>query len=130
MNDKELHDKVHSAMYALIKTKNVVSPVEVLIEIGVLSKTDYENWRAGKIPYLERACKTNLSKLSFVNREIRAFARKNNLKPSLTDYRKWGKGRPDRLRFSKSGNEHIEKQYATHYIGKRETNGAVNTRTT
>jgi hypothetical protein len=122
MNNKELHDKVHSAMYALIKEKGIASPVEVLMAIGVLSKEDYEAWRFGRITYLERVCKVNLKKLSPINHEIRVFARKSNLKPSWTDYRQWGKGKNNRLRFSKSGDEQIERLYATHYVSQRKTN--------
>jgi len=123
-NDKELQVKVHSAMYNQIKDKGVASPAEVLIAIGALSKDDYERWRFGKVDFLERVCKINLRKLSFVNHEIRAYARKHNLKPSWTFYRKWGankKGNSEnavKLRFSKSGDENIEKQYATHYVGQ------------
>lgn len=103
MNNKELHDKVHSAMYELIKEKGVASPVEVLMAIGVLSKEKYEEWRHGRIPYLERICQINLSKLSTINHEIRVYAKKNNLSASWSDYRKGGKGSRTRLRFSKNG---------------------------
>jgi hypothetical protein len=92
VNNKELHDKVHSTMYVLIKEKGVASPVEVLMAVGVLSKENYENWRRGRVSYLERVCEINLSKLSAINHEIRVFAQKNDLKPSWTDYRQWGKG--------------------------------------
>ena len=120
MNNKELHNKVHSAMYSLIKQKGIASPVEVLIEIGVLSKEDCEKWRFGKVDYLERVCKINLSKLSTINHEIRVFARKNDLKPSWTYYKRWGcKGKKIKLRFSKSGDEQIERLYATHYVSQR-----------
>ena len=130
MNNAELRAKVHSAMYTLIKEKGVASPVEVLIAVGVLSKEDCERWRFGKIDYLERVCKINLSKLSSINHEIRVFAQKNDLKPSWTFYKKWGnnkkgnKGNTVRLRFSKSGDENIEKLYATHYVSQRKTEEA------
>ena len=124
MNDKELHGKVHSAMYGLIKVNGVASTAEVLISVGVLSKEDYERWRFGQVDYLERVCKVNLRKLSFISREIRAFAKKNDLKPSWSDYRKWGKGENTRLRFSKSGDENIERQYATHYVRRQKTEEA------
>lgn len=126
MNDKELRQKVNDAMYKLMKEKGVCAPVEVLIAVGVLSQADYERWRRGQIPYLEKVCKINLSKLSTINNEIRVFARKNDLKPSWTFYGKWkseksfGKKKQQvksiQLRFSKNGNESIEKLYATHYI--------------
>ena len=56
--------------------------------------------------------------MSFINHEIRVYARKHDLKPSWTAYNKWGKGENVRLRFSKSGDETIEKLYATHYVGR------------
>ncbi len=115
MNEKELCDKVNSAMYMLIKDKGVAAPVEVLMIVGVLSKADYENWRFGKIDYLERVCKINLKKLSVINRIIRNYAQMHHLKSSWTSYRKWGKGGNIHLRFSKRGDENIERQYATHY---------------
>ena len=121
MNNKELHDKVHAAMYSLIKEKGVASPAEVLMAIGVLSKEDYENWRFGRgVPYLERACKINLSKLATVNHEIRVFARKNSLKASWSAYMRFGrKGKPPiKLRFSKSGEDSIERAYATHFVSQ------------
>ena len=117
MNDKELRNKVHSAMYSLIKEKGSASPAEVLMAADILSKADYESWRGGRIDYLERACKTTLRKLSLVNREIRAFAEKNGLKPSYTACVRHVRVKSIRLRFSKSGDENIERQYATHYLG-------------
>lgn len=125
MNDKELHDKVNAASYKLMTTKGIISSVDVLIEIGVLSKADYESWRHGKVQYLERVCKINLRKLSKINREIRAFSKKNNLKESWTFYKQWGQkkkgGKPNaiKLQFSKSGDENVERQYATHFISQR-----------
>jgi hypothetical protein len=45
MNDGELIAKVNFAMYTLAKSKGYAAPVDILIEIGVLSKADYENRR-------------------------------------------------------------------------------------
>ena len=126
MNNVELRKKVHSTMYDLIKEKDVASPIEVLIAIGVLPKDKYEEWRFGKIPYLEMVCQANLHKLSTINHEIRVFARKNNLKPSWSDYRMWGKGNRVRLRFSKNGVEQIERLYATHYVSRHKISEAQN----
>jgi hypothetical protein len=119
MNTKELKHKVNCAMYALMKEKGFTSSVDVLMSIGVLSKEHYEDWRFGRVPFLERVCGASLSKLSAISHEIRVFAQKNGLKPSWTDYRKWGKGNRIPLRFSKSGNGRIEELYATHYVSQR-----------
>ncbi|MCL2775367.1 MAG: hypothetical protein FWD71_18780 [Oscillospiraceae bacterium] len=117
MNTHEVEVKVRSAMYKLIHEKGVASPVEVLMEIGALSKENYEAWRLGKAPYLERVCTINLHKLSTVNHEIRVYAQKHNLKGSWTMYKKWkSKGKVIPLRFSRYGVESIERSYAMHYI--------------
>ncbi|MGX8710959.1 MAG: hypothetical protein ACQGTM_12025 [bacterium] len=119
MNQGELIGKVHNSMYQQIKKNGFATPVQVLMDVGVLSKEDYERWRFGKIDYLERVCKINLSKLSFIMREIRTYARKNGLKDSWTFYKRWGqkgKNHSVKLRFSKSGEEQIENAYATHYV--------------
>ena len=117
MNNIELRKKVQAAAYNILKKQVFVSPVEVLMEIGVLSSEHYNDWRFGRVPYLEKVCNTNLSKLSFIMSELRAYARGMNLKPSRTVYNQYGvKGRKIRLRFSKSGNPNIEKAYVTHYV--------------
>jgi len=118
MNNHELHVKVHAAMYVLIKDKGVASAVDVLMAIGCLSKKDYEDWRNGRVPFLERVCGANLHKLSRISHEIRVYAQKHSLKPSWTEYRQWGKGKHTRLRFSKSGDKRVEELYATHYVSQ------------
>jgi len=119
LNNRELQAKVRSVLCALVKEKGYASSVDVLMSLGYLTKEHYENWRFGRVSYLERVCQVNLKKLSAINHEIRVFAQKNGLKPSWTDYRKWGKGHSSRLRFSKSGNARIEEFYATHYVCQR-----------
>ncbi len=86
MNNIKLRQKVNSAIYNILQEKNYVSPVNVLMDIGILSVKDYENWRFGRVPYLEKVCRTNLNKLSLVMKELKVYARNNNLKPSRTAY--------------------------------------------
>lgn len=56
MNNTELTGKVHSAVYHQCQRRGYAAPVDVLMDISVLSKADYENWRRGKVPYLEKVC--------------------------------------------------------------------------
>ena len=124
MNSRELTGKVNSAMYRQCRDRGYAAPVDVLMEIGYLSKKDYENWRYGRVSYLERVCTANLSKLSTVMHQMRAYAKKAGLKPSFCYYKQWGvkkKGGQGRkpvipLRFSKSGDPEIERWYATHFV--------------
>ncbi len=119
MNNNEIIGKVHNSMYQQLQKTGVAIPVQVLLDLGFLSKEDYEKWRFGKVDYLERGCRGNLSSLSFIMGQIRSYAAKNNLKASRAFYKQWGDKKfphTKQLRFSKSGKEDIEKAYVTHYI--------------
>ncbi len=124
MNDGELMAKVNSAMYHQCKERGYAAPVDVLLDIGVLPKQKHEDWRFGRATYLEAVCNVNLRKLSLIMHQIRVYAQKNGLKPSVCYYKQWGtktkNGQGKRpvipLRFSKSGNADIEKWYSTHWV--------------
>ncbi len=116
MDKQNIKTQVHSAMYQNIKKKGYVSPVDVLMDLGILSKKDYEDWRFGKVPFLEKVCKVNLKRLSEVMKEMRVYSGEKHLKPSWTCYHQWGKHKNSKLRFSKSNDETIEYNYATHFV--------------
>ena len=90
MNNQELTAKVHSAMYAQCRKRGYAAPVDVLMDLGVLPKQKYEDWRFGKVDYLERVCNVNLHKLSTIMHEMRVYAKKEGLKPSFCYYKRWG----------------------------------------
>lgn len=73
---------MHNAICQNVREKGWAAPVDVLIGISVLSKGNYENWRFGRIPFLEKVCQANLRQLSEIMREVRAYADKKGLKPS------------------------------------------------
>jgi len=116
MDTKNLTGQIHNAMYQNLRKKGWVAPVDVLMDIGILSKTDYENWRFGRVPFLEKVCQANLRQLSGIMHEIRVYANKNGLKPSWTCYHQWGKNNDIKLRFSKTGDEKIERHYTTYFV--------------
>jgi hypothetical protein len=121
MNDYQLKVKTTKAFNSLLDDKCYVAPIDVFIEIGVLSKSDYENWRRGKVSYLEQVIKMNLRKINLCIKEINRIADNKKHKPSKTVYNQWGKKKGIRLQFSKSGAKHLEELYSTHYIsGKHE----------
>lgn len=112
--------KVHSAVYYQCQKRGFAAPVDVLMDLGVLSKQKYEDWRFGRVDYLERVCTVNLRKLSFIMRQMRVYAQQSGLKPSFCFYKQWGTKNKSQtakpLRFSKSGTPDIEKWYATHFV--------------
>ena len=114
-----MRKKIRPIVESLIEEKGYVCSVDVLLKLEYLSKTDYEAWRFGKVFYLEKVCKANLSKLTIINQKISWIAHDFNLVRSLTVYNKYGKGAKTSLRFCKSGDKNIETAYATHFINKK-----------
>ena len=74
MNEKELIGKIDSSMYHQIQTRGYAAPVDVLIDTGILPKQKYEDWRFGRVRYLEAVCNANLKRLSFVLHQMRVYA--------------------------------------------------------
>jgi hypothetical protein len=91
----------------------------VLTGLGWISAEKLDDWRFGRVNYLERTVTANLSKISFAMLEFRRWAVLSKLKPSETVYKRYGKGPKIILRFSKSGSPAIEKAYRTHYVLQR-----------
>jgi hypothetical protein len=90
--------------------------VDIFMRLGSLSQTDDENWRMKRVPYLERVLRLNLSTINFVMKTVRRNSLNGYLKPSMTVYKSWGKGKKILLPFSKSGDPILETAYATHFV--------------
>ena len=103
-------------MAAILAKGKVITPVDVLISMGLLKPDDLEEWRRGRIPYLERVIDCNLTRLSRILRILRFHAHDLKLKPSATVYLRWGKGPKQRLRFTKTGDSKLEEAYARHFV--------------
>ncbi len=123
MNEQELMKKVRASIDSQCYTRGFAAPVDVLMDVGALTKQQYTLWRQGRVDYLERVCTMNLHRLAAIMHEIRSTAVKKGLKPSVTVYGPWKSkhsgNSESRLRFSKSGNPDIEKYYATHYVDSK-----------
>ena len=113
--------RIKCVVAELLARGNVVAPVDVLVGMGLLRPEHLDNWRRGRVPYLERAINCNLTRLSRLLRILRFHAHDLNLKPSQTIYKRYGKGPKLRLRFSKTGDAGLEAAYTTHFVwsGKR-----------
>jgi hypothetical protein len=116
--NNDLLKQARIAADELLKEKGYISFIDVFMKLGYLDKKDYESWRMKKTPYLEKSIKINLAKINLIMKDIRKNSLNGNLKFSWTAYNSWSKGEKVRLRFSKSGNENIEKLYATHFLKK------------
>jgi len=119
-HDKEaLRIRVVQAALAALQKQGYSSAIDVFEGMGVLRPASIEEWREGRLPYLERAIQMNLKKISLVMKFFRTWAIESGLHPSQTGYLK--KSGSDRLPliFSKSMNSDLEKAYRTHYVSPK-----------
>jgi len=122
MNRQQLQAKLGTVTSELFREKGHVAFVDVFMKLGYLDPKDYENWRMKRVSDLERVITANLSKINFIMKTVRKNCRNGGCRESWTGYKSWGKGRKVWLRFSKSGEESIERTYATHFLKpKRKT---------
>ena len=110
------YPRVVRAIAKVLSKSDVIAPVQVLIEMGNLSKKNLEAWRKGQVPYLERVFEGSLSKANRILRIIGFHVHDLNMVPRNTNYHPWGKGKNRILRFSKSGDRKIEEAYSRHYL--------------
>ena len=110
------YPRVVRAVANILARSDVVAPVDVLLEMGNLTPKNYEAWSRGHVPYLERVFAGSLSKANRILRLLGFHVHDLNMRPRRTVYHQWGQGTNRRLRFSKSGNQDVEKAYATHYV--------------
>lgn len=118
MNNIDLNIKIKDLVQTQINAKGYVCMIDILLGLDYLSKKDLEAWRFGKIEYLEKVSMVNLGKLTSISKMFRTITLELKLSPSFTGYSRFGKGIPQQLRFSKSGNKQIEDNYSTHYVDK------------
>jgi hypothetical protein len=117
-NRAKLAARVGSAAQAALADKGYVSSIDVFLGIGWLDAGAVERWRRGQIGYLERVVQANLSRISEAMKLFRAWAAGQGLYASATAYVARRPGRPS-LRFSRSGNPHIEAAYRTHWVSPK-----------
>ena len=99
----------------LLAASEVVTCVDVLVRLEILTAEQVSAWRRGQLPYLERGITAGLNKVGRILRVLDSEARAKGLTPSAGRYFRSGKGPKRRLRFSKSGDSESEASYARHY---------------
>jgi len=114
--DDPLYPRLVRSVELLLARGEVVTPVDVLIGMGLLEPERLEDWRFGRVPYLEKVVRCNLTRLSRVLRILRFHANDLNLVPSTAAYMRWGKGSKQRLRFTKTSNRGLEEAYSRHFV--------------
>ena len=103
------------AAEAALAERKFVTAIDVLVGVGWLEPRRVDEWRQGRVDYLERVTVASLGKISTAMRCFRRWARAQGLKPSETAYVARTRDRRP-LRFSKTGDTGIELAYRTHWV--------------
>ena len=75
MNRQQIPSKLGTIISELLRQKGYVAVVDVFMKLGYLDSKDYENWRLKRIPYLEKAIKVNLGRISYIMKALRESCR-------------------------------------------------------
>ncbi len=114
--ESPLYPSVVRAVARILARSKVVAPVDVLVGMDLLAPKALDDWRRGRVPYLEKVINCNLTRLHRLLRILRFHAHDLNLVRSVTVYTRWGKGPKHRLRFTKTGDRRLEEAYARHFV--------------
>jgi hypothetical protein len=111
----DIEHRVVRAAEAALSERKFVTAIDVLVGLGWLEPRRVDEWRQGRVDYLERVTIASLGKISSAMRCFRRWAQARGLKPSETEYLARTRDRR-RLRFSKTGDPGIELAYRTHWV--------------
>lgn len=114
-NRGDIDRRVIRAAEAALQKRKFVTAIDVLVGVGWLEPRRVDEWRQGRVDYLERVTAANLGKISTAMRSLRRWAQARGLRPSETAYLARTRDRRP-LRFSKSGDPGIEQAYRTHWV--------------
>ncbi len=115
----KFYPRIVRAVETLLSRGDVVAPIDVFVEMKLLTPEAVEDWRRGRVPCLERVITCNLSAAGRILRILRMHVHDLRLQPSVTVYCRQRKGPKSRLRFSKSGEAPIEEAYSRHFVRLR-----------
>ena len=114
-NGSKLEQRVVRAAEAALAERKFVTAIDVLVGVGWLEPRRVDEWRQGRVDYLERVVVASLGKISTAMQCFRRWAKARGLEPSETGYVARTRDRRP-LRFSKSGDPGIERAYRTHWV--------------
>ena len=83
---KDIEKRVISSAENILYQQKHVSCISVLISMGWLKQVHFEDWRRGRVPYLEKVVEANLGKISYAMQCFRKWAITKGLKPSSATY--------------------------------------------
>ena len=113
--DDPLFPKISRVVAIILEKDKVVRPIDVLIGMQLLSRSDLEEWRRGRVPYLEKVIDCNLTRLSRLLRILQFHVHDLNLVASDATYIRPDREQERHLRFTKTGDAKLERTYSMHF---------------
>jgi hypothetical protein len=115
MASPDIRRRVRSVAEQALAEQDFVRPVDVLLGLGWLAPSHFDQWRQGRVPCLEEVTQAGPVKILTALTEFGCWARERGLRPSETAYVARTRDRRP-LRFSTTGEPAIEQAYRTHWI--------------
>lgn len=112
---KRLEQRVARAAEEALEERKFVRPIDVLTGLGWLHPVQLDPWRQRRVDDLEQLVQVGPEKIALAMELLRRWATARGLKPSEAEYLSRSRGR-ERLRFSASGDEAIERAFRTHWL--------------
>lgn len=112
---KRLEQRVARAAEEALEERKFVTPIDVLTGLGWLHPVQLDPWRQRRVDDLEQLVQVGPEKIALAMELLRRWATARGLKPSEAEYLSRSRGR-ERLRFSASGDEAIERAFCTHWL--------------
>jgi hypothetical protein len=114
--EEDLRLRVVRAAEAALSRQQYVSAIDVLCGMGLLAATHVDDWRKGRIDFLERVMRGSFWKITSSLSIFRDWAHEKGLHPSETEYVRTTRAGTTRLQFTQAADPDAEKTYRTHYF--------------
>ncbi len=75
-NLKEIEKRTICAAEKVLFLQQYVRPIDIFLGMGLLQEIQVQEWKKGKIPYLEKAIQGNLHKISHTMKCFRKWLNK------------------------------------------------------
>lgn len=115
-NQTNIEQRVIKAAEEALHNQHYVSIIDVFVGMRLLQYVHVQDWRKGRIPYLEEMIQGNPAKISLATECFYRWIAANGLTPKEIAYLARTNGPKRELQFSESGDSQIEKAYRTHYV--------------
>ena len=109
-----LERRVVAAAETVLAREQSVSPLDVLAKIGWLPWGLVDDWRRGRVDYLEQVAQVQPDRLAAALEQLRRWAAREGLEPIQVAYLAATRDRPP-LRFTAGGDQAAERAWRTHW---------------